>query len=84
MNIAIITATVIIGTFISIWVTKLIQNNTKKVSFQNGMFPQKTGRYYIILNDTILTTDFYNADKHQWVMTKNPTCISHFAEYGDE
>lgn len=84
MNTAIITITVVISTFIGVWIYKLIQDNTKTVSFQNGMFPQKTGRYYIILNDTTLTTDFYNADKHQWVMTKNPTCISHFAEYGDE
>ena len=48
------------------------------------MFPSQTGRYYIFLNDKILTTDFYNADKHQWEMTKNPTYISHFAEYGDK
>lgn len=73
-----------IGLFIYYWILNSIKNNSKIISFNSGMLPSKTGKYYIFLNDEILTTDFYNADKHQWVMTKNPTCISHFAEYGDK
>lgn len=72
------------GLFIYYWILNSIKNNIKIISFNSGMLPSKTGKYYIFLNNEILTTDFYNADKHQWEMTKNPTCISHFAEYGDK
>ena len=43
MNIEFLTIIVIISILIGICMIKLIQDNTKTVSFQNGMFPQKTG-----------------------------------------
>lgn len=66
------------------FIRDVFKSNSKKIELKNGSFPQKSGKYYIILdfnNKKIATVDNYNADSMQWINTKNPLKITHFAEY---